>query len=156
MKRRAFLANGIAVAATSWIHSKIGLSESTEKHNSDGHKRIITLTAKPNPIELDLNKTVVLVVDMQNDFCSKGGLLDLQGVDLSIAQRAIVPTHTVLSTARKVGLKIVYLKMAFKPDLSDLGLVGSPNWFACRDAGKTATAPNGSVSRFQPELASSS
>jgi ureidoacrylate peracid hydrolase len=33
----------------------------------------------------------------------------------------------VLSTAREAGIKIVYLKMGFRPDLSDLGDTDSPN-----------------------------
>jgi ureidoacrylate peracid hydrolase len=58
---------------------------------------------------------------MQNDFGAKGGMFDRAGIDLSMIQRADSPTASVLAAARKAGVPIVYLKMAFRPDLSDLG-----------------------------------
>ena len=86
-----------------------------------GAGRIVTLAAKAAPISLDLAKTVVMVVDMQNDFASKGGSFDRDGFDLSIIKRAIPPTAKVLSAARAAGLKIIYLKFGFRPDLSAAG-----------------------------------
>jgi ureidoacrylate peracid hydrolase len=69
----------------------------------------------------------VIVVDMQNDFCSKGGLFDRVGVNTSAVQKAIGRTRQVLSVAREAGIKIVYLKMGFWADLSDLGDTDSAN-----------------------------
>jgi ureidoacrylate peracid hydrolase len=92
------------------------------------HKRtVIRLEAKPEAIGIELASTVVIVVDMQNDFGTKGGMFDLAGIDISMIQRAIGPTSKVLAAARGKGLKIVYLKMGFRPDLSDLGAPDSPN-----------------------------
>ena len=62
---------------------------------------------------------------MQNDFCSKGGLFDCAGINISAVQKAVEPTRKVLSAAREAGVKIVYLKMGFPADLSDLGDTGS-------------------------------
>jgi len=109
---------------------------------------VVKLTVKPTQIDIDLARTTVVVVDMQNEFCSKGGLLDHQGVDVAITQRAIAPTRKVLSAARKAGLKIVYLKMGFHPDLSDVGTPGSRNWINNLDVGTMMTAPNGVSSRI--------
>src|SRR5207244_9924648 len=89
--------------------------------------RIVQFAAKPEPVAIDIAKTAVIVVDMQNDFGAKGGLLDLAGIDISGIRKAIDPTATVLASARQAGIKIVYLKMGFHPDLSDLGSEGSPN-----------------------------
>jgi ureidoacrylate peracid hydrolase len=69
------------------------------------------LQAKPKPITLDLTRTAVIVVDMQNDFGSKGGLFDLMGIDRTEIQKVVAPTARVLAAARKAGLKIIYLKM---------------------------------------------
>ncbi len=33
------------------------------------------LEAEPEPLEIDLQKTAVVVIDMQNTFVSKGGVL---------------------------------------------------------------------------------
>jgi nicotinamidase-related amidase len=37
------------------------------------------LTTKPEPIDVDLGKSAVVVVDMQNAFASKKGMLDIAG-----------------------------------------------------------------------------
>ena len=83
--------------------------------------RILTIDAKPEPIAIDAAKTAVIVVDMQNDFGAEGGMFQRAGIDISMIQAAVAPTAKVLASARKEGIKIIYLKMAFKPDLSDAG-----------------------------------
>jgi hypothetical protein len=45
------------------------------------------LTAKPESIEVDLTRSAIVVVDMQNAFVSKGGTLDIAGIELSDAPR---------------------------------------------------------------------
>jgi len=87
----------------------------------------VTLDAKPDPIAIDPARTAVIVVDMENDFAAKGGMFDRAGVDISGAQKAIPPTAKVLAAARQAGIKIVYLKMGYRPDLSDLGATDSVN-----------------------------
>ena len=88
---------------------------------------MVTLNAKPEPIAIDPARSAVIVVDMENDFAAKGGMFDRAGVDVSGAQKAIGPTARVLAAARQAGLKIVYLKMGYRPDLSDLGATDSVN-----------------------------
>ncbi len=79
-----------------------------------------TLDARPEPIAIDAARSAVIVVDMENDFAAKGGMFDRAGVDISGAQKAITPTAKVLAAARQSGLKIIYLKMGYHPDLSDV------------------------------------
>ncbi len=87
----------------------------------------VTLDAKPGPIALDPARTAVIVVDMENDFVAKGGMFDRAGADISGAQKAIAPTVKALAAARQDGLKIIYLKMGYRADLSDLGAPDSVN-----------------------------
>jgi ureidoacrylate peracid hydrolase len=87
----------------------------------------VILKAKPEPITIDPARTAVIVVDMQNDFAAKGGMFDRAGVDISGAQKAIAPIAKVLAAARQAGLKVIYLKMGYRPDLSDLGTPDSVN-----------------------------
>src|SRR5438105_8943743 len=89
----------------------------------------VTLDAKPEPIALDPARTAVIVVDMENDFAAKGGMFDRAGADFSIsgAQKVIAPTAKVLAASRQAGLKIIYLKMGYRADLSDLGAPDSVN-----------------------------
>lgn len=111
--------------------------------------RVVTLEAKPEPISIDTAKTAVIVVDMQNDFGAKGGMFDRAGIDISMIQGAVAPTARVLASARKAGIKVIYLKMAFLADLSDAGPSDSPNWIKHIPlaVGETIRAPDGTESR---------
>ena len=86
------------------------------------------LQAKPQPVEVDLAKSAVVVVDMQNAFASKHGMLDLAGADISGAAPVVGVAGRVLSTARRCGMPVVYLQMGYRADLSDSGGPQSPNW----------------------------
>jgi ureidoacrylate peracid hydrolase len=111
---------------------------------------MITLQAKPEPIAIDPARTGVIVVDMENDFAAKGGMFDRAGVDISGAQKAIAPTAKVLTAARAAGLKIIYLKMGYRPDLSDLGTTDSVNRTRHLKfgVGQKIQAPDGRESRL--------
>ena len=85
------------------------------------------IEAKPEPLTVNCAETAVIVVDKQNDFCSKGGLFHRAGINISAVRKAVGPTRKVLSAAREAGIKIVYLKMGFRADLSDLGDADSAN-----------------------------
>ena len=86
------------------------------------------LNARPEPVEVDFRESAVVVVDMQNAFASKQGMLDLAGADISGAPAVVESIRTILDAARPAGIPIVYLQMGYKADLSDSGGPGSPNW----------------------------
>jgi ureidoacrylate peracid hydrolase len=83
--------------------------------------------ARPDPVKIDPARTVVIVIDMQNAFGSPGGMFDKAGVPMGAIQAAVGPTRAAVEAARRAGMKIVYLKMGFMPDLSDLGAEDVPN-----------------------------
>ena len=103
------------------------------------------IEAKPEPTTIDLARTAVVVVDMQNDSGAEGGMFHRAGIDISSIRQAIVPTARVLAAARTSGVKIVYLKTEYRLDLSDLGPVDSPNWIALKRSrvGERVTTPDG-------------
>ncbi|HVH70740.1 MAG TPA: cysteine hydrolase [Candidatus Dormibacteraeota bacterium] len=109
-----------------------------------------TIEANPEPITIRTSQTVVMVVDMQNDFCSKGGMFDHAGINISMVQKAVGPTRKALLAAREAGIKIVYLKMGFLPDLSDLGDDDSPNRVRHLHfgVGQESLAPDGRQGQF--------
>ena len=113
-------------------------------------KRHATLAARPEAVQLDLAKTAVLVIDMQNDFGAKGGMFDRAGIDISSIRSAVEPTRCVIAAARQAGIPIVYLKMAFKADLTDAGPAESPNYARHMrlGIGSSVVAPDGSPSRI--------
>jgi len=91
-------------------------------------EKFVTLKARPEPVKIDLARTAVVVVDMQNAFASKGGMFDLVGQDISGAKSVIANNKKVITAARAAGVKVIYLNMTYSPDMSDSGGPGSPNW----------------------------
>jgi ureidoacrylate peracid hydrolase len=93
----------------------------------DSEKRMVKLSAQPDDLEVDVKRAAVVVVDMQNAFLKKGGLLDLAGLDIALAPRVISAGQKVLSAARANGMQIIYLQMGYPNDLSTAGGHQSPN-----------------------------
>lgn len=111
--------------------------------------RIVTLDAQPAAIEINTARTAVIVVDMQNDFGARGGMFERAGINISGIQAAVAPTARVLAAARSAAIPIVYLKMGYRPDLSDLGSPNSVNRgrHMLLNVGQDVTAPDGRASR---------
>jgi ureidoacrylate peracid hydrolase len=86
------------------------------------------VNALPESLDIDLRRTAMVVVDMQNAFASPGGLLDIAEADISGAPAVVQSIKTLLEAARAADLPVVYLQMGFKPDLSNSGGPESPNW----------------------------
>jgi ureidoacrylate peracid hydrolase len=113
--------------------------------------RSIHLDTPFGPVDIDLDHSAVIVVDMQHDFGSPHGMFARAGVDITPIQAVVAPTARLLAAARKAGLPVVYLKMGFKPDLSDTGGDNAPNWFkvhAPAGVGEEITLPDGTTGRI--------
>ncbi|KAJ3129278.1 hypothetical protein HK098_001976 [Nowakowskiella sp. JEL0407] len=83
-----------------------------------------TINADPYPWpyngKLTPKNTAIVVIDMQNDFCSPGGYIDSMGYSLDAA-RAIIPNiQKVLEISRKKGFHIIHTREGHRPDLADL------------------------------------
>ena len=89
----------------------------------------VFLQAEPEPLKIDVQRTAVIVVDMQNCFISKGGVFDLCGLDILPCQKVIEPIKKITTAARAKGLKIVNVVHVYSPDLRDAGGPNSPNWY---------------------------
>lgn len=92
-------------------------------------EKFATIGAKPESIEIDLHRTAVIVVDMQNAFVSKGGMFDTFGWDISAARGVIENNKKIIDATREAGCKIVFTKMSYDPDYSNSGGPESPNWY---------------------------
>lgn len=88
---------------------------------------VVVLPAEPKPLELDLERTALLVVDMQNAFASPGGMLDLAGIDVAPARDAVANARLVIDVARAARVPVIYLTIGYPPDLSTAGGPDSPN-----------------------------
>ena len=84
----------------------------------------VTIAAQPYPWpyngDLRPENTALLIIDMQTDFCGKGGYVDLMGYDISQTRACIEPIRRVLTTLRNKKFHIIHTREGHRPDLSDL------------------------------------
>jgi nicotinamidase-related amidase len=78
-------------------------------------RRVATIQARPQPVPVDTAACAVLVIDMQNDFGSEGGMFHRAGIDISMIQRAVDPTRRVLAAARRNGVPVIYQSQSVTP-----------------------------------------
>ncbi|TBL70754.1 cysteine hydrolase family protein [Paenibacillus thalictri] len=76
----------------------------------------VELKAAPQRIKLDLSRTAIVVVDMQNDFCSKGGWVDYIGGDYEVLQSPVDPLNRLLPALRDAGVPVVWLNWGNRED----------------------------------------
>ena len=92
------------------------------------NERLATLDTTPEPLGIDLDRTTVVCVDMQNAFVREGGMFDLAGWPTEGARANIEPTKRIIEAARAGGVSVVYVTMSFDPDLMNAGGPESPNY----------------------------
>ena len=82
--------------------------------------RPLTIDAEPQNIVVDAAKSALLIVDMQNDFCSKGGWLDSRGIDISPNRKPIGPLSALIDAFRKNKLPVIWVNWGVRKDLLNI------------------------------------
>jgi len=79
----------------------------------------LLVEADPYSYTFDSEHTALVIIDMQADFCRKGGYVDKMGYDISLTAIVIDPIKRVLAKAREVGMCVIHTREGHRPDLSD-------------------------------------
>ncbi len=60
--------------------------------------------------------TALIVIDVQNDFCAPGGMMDREGLDLSEAQAMADRLPPLIAAARAAGVLVVFVRNVYSSD----------------------------------------
>jgi nicotinamidase-related amidase len=82
--------------------------------------RSLTIAAAPQTVTVDLRCTAMIVIDMQNDFCAKGGWVDHLGFDVTPDRAPIPPLARLLPALRDAGVPIIWVNWGNRPDLMNM------------------------------------
>ncbi len=82
--------------------------------------RPISIEATPQNITLDLARTAILVIDMQNDFCHPQGWLGHIGVDVTPTRGPIPALVALLPELRRQDVPVVWVNWGNRPDRMNL------------------------------------
>jgi biuret amidohydrolase len=117
-----------AYASTSEVISALRGSAAGASHVTDKEQTMSELSpgrveADPYPWPydgpLDPQRTALILIDWQVDFCGPGGYVDQMGYDLSLTRSPLEPTARVLAELREWGCTVIHTREGHRPDLAD-------------------------------------
>lgn len=80
----------------------------------------VSLSAQPQDLLIDLARTALIVIDMQNDFCAKDGWVGSMGTDVGPAQALVEPINRVADAFRAHGAPVLWVNWGVRPDRLNL------------------------------------
>lgn len=86
------------------------------------------IQAEPTPIDVKLEETALIVIDMQKDFLRRGGYGESLGNNPDILARTIAPIQQVIKAVRDRAMFIVHTREGHLPDLSDCPATKLTRW----------------------------
>jgi nicotinamidase-related amidase len=80
----------------------------------------LKIDCEPQSVIVNLKQTVIVVIDMQNDFCTKGGWVDQIGGDPNPDRAPIEPLQRLLPALRAAGVPVIWVNWGNRPDLLNM------------------------------------
>ena len=82
--------------------------------------RVLQMDAQPVQLEVDITRSVLVVIYMQNDFCHAAGWFGQKGIDLTAGRRPIPVIADLLPAWRAAGGRVLWLNWGVRADLANL------------------------------------
>ncbi|WP_416897106.1 MAG: cysteine hydrolase family protein [Minwuia sp.] len=83
-------------------------------------ERRVAIDAEPQDIIVDANKSALMIVDMQNDFCTKGGWLHSRGIDITPNKAPIQPLRRLVDGFRAADVPVIWVNWGVRKDLLNI------------------------------------
>lgn len=80
----------------------------------------VQFDAQPQRIEIDLARSALIVIDMQNDFCHPKGWFGQKGISVKPMRKPIATIAGLLPAWRSAGGAVVWLNWGVRPDRLNL------------------------------------
>jgi nicotinamidase-related amidase len=80
----------------------------------------VCLQARPQKLEIDLQRSALVVVDMQNDFCHPEGWFGQKGVSMRATRKPIPMLQKLLPLWRAAGGQVIWLNWGVRADRLNL------------------------------------
>ena len=101
-------------------HRWLANAEHVDMSDAGPAPRKLTLPSLPQHVTLDLNRTALIVIDMQNDFCTRGGWVDHIGGDVTADRAPIAPLNRLTPVLRQHGVPVIWVNWGNRPDLANM------------------------------------
>ncbi|HJP67670.1 MAG TPA: isochorismatase family cysteine hydrolase [Sphingomicrobium sp.] len=82
--------------------------------------RSIALSALPQNLIIDLSRSALMIIDMQNDFCGQGGWISSMGVDFAAARELVAPINAVADALRAQNVPVLWVNWGVRADRANL------------------------------------
>lgn len=82
--------------------------------------RSVHVAAQPQSVVFDLEKSALIVIDMQNDFCAQDGWIGSLGIDTAPARALVQPINRTTAALRALGVPVIWVNWGVRADRLNL------------------------------------